>query len=140
MNINIKLCGGRFPEYKHATDACADCYTKADSLFIVAPMETVKVPLGFCLELPEDYEAVIRPRSGLSSKGILVHIGTIDSGYRGEVMTTVTNLSDSPFKIEGETRICQLKIQKAEQFTFTEKAELSESDRGSDGFGSTGLK
>ena len=96
------------------------------------------VALGFCIELPKGYEAVIRPRSGMTKKGIDIALGTIDWDYRNEVMCQLINNSDGDFDIKNLDRICQMKIQKAEQFEFVQVDELSETDR-KGGFGSTGV-
>ena len=98
------------------------------------------IPLGFAIELPEGYEAVIRPRSGLMRKGIDELIGTIDSDYRGEVMACLVNNTEGRVKIYNGDRICQMKIQVAEQFSFKVVDRLSETERGEGGFGSTGMK
>jgi dUTP pyrophosphatase len=105
---------------------------------VVFPGERERIPLGFALELPEDYEAIIRPRSGMTSKGIDVAIGTIDSDYRGEVCACVINNTSQRIKINNGDRICQMKIQKSEKFTLVKKDTLSSTVRGNNGFGSTG--
>ncbi len=142
MDINIKLIdGGKIPEYKHEDDACADCYARlpTENITVLKGKRTL-VPLGFAIELPKGMEAVIRPRSGLSKKGIDIAIGTIDAGYRGEVMACVINNSNEDFVIHNLDRICQMKIQKAEQIAFEVVDELSDTERGEGGFGSTGIK
>jgi dUTP pyrophosphatase len=105
-----------------------------------APGETKKIRLGFILELPKGYEAQIRPRSGLSLKGVQVQLGTIDSNYRGEV-NAIVHYADSMgyFEVHKGTRIAQMKIEKVEPVTFVEVAELSETNRGGNGFGSSGM-
>lgn len=140
--IRIKVFdGGKVPEYKHDDDACADCYARLAGSEITIPNGgRCLVALGFAIELPRGWEAVIRPRSGLSKRGIDNTIGTIDAGYRGEVMVCVVNNSGGDYTIYNHDRICQLKIQEARQFKFVPVEELSETDRGSGGFGSTGMK
>ena len=139
--MKIKLFeNGKIPTYAHKSDACCDCYANVGSApFIIKPMETKKIPLGFAIQLENEMEAVIRPRSGLSLKGILAHIGTIDSGYTGEVAAIITNLSGKNFTVTTGDKICQMKIQKANQHSFEEVDALEETDRGDNGFGSTGL-
>ena len=84
LKVKIKLLeGGKLPEYKRDGDVCLDCYARED--VEVSFGERELIPLGFALELPEGYEAVVRPRSGLSFKGLEGAIGTIDTNYRGEV-------------------------------------------------------
>lgn len=140
MEIKVKLVdGGKMPEYKTAGASCADCYARLVTPFITIPKKSrVLVALGFCIELPEGYEAVIRPRSGMTKNGIDIALGTIDWDYRNEVMCQLVNNSDGDFDIKNLDRICQMKIQKAEQFEFVQVDELSETDR-KGGFGSTGV-
>lgn len=138
MNVKIKTCkNGVLPTYAHIGDACCDCYA-AEGLTI-AIGQIAKVKLGFCLELPSGYEAQIRPRSGLSSKGVIVILGTIDSNYRGEVCAVIQNNSSDDFKIKVGDRICQMKIERVEPVVFDKVEELSDTLRGCNGFGSTGV-
>jgi dUTP pyrophosphatase len=107
----------------------------------VPPMKPTLVPLGFAMELPEGYEAQIRPRSGLAFKhGITVlnTPGTIDADYRGEVCALLMNFSDKDFEIKARDRIAQMVINRLPEVELTLHVELSESERGSGGFGSTG--
>lgn len=106
------------------------------------PMERTLVPTGLYLELPEGYEAQIRPRSGLAIKRGLTMLnspGTIDSDYRGEIKCIVVNLSGQPQVIEPGERIAQMVIARYEQIRWEEVAELGTSQRGTGGFGSTGV-
>ena len=142
MDINIKLIdGGKMPEYKHDSDACADCCARiaVDVLTIPAGGRCL-VPLGFALELPDGYEAVIRPRSGLSKIGVDSAIGTIDSGFRDEISACLINNTGEERKVVNGDRICQMKIQEARKFNFVQVDELSDSDRGKNGWGSTGMR
>lgn len=129
--------GGKIPEYMSEGAACCDCYSRI-SVEIPAGARLL-VPLGFALALPKGYEAVIRPRSGMSKISLDCTIGTIDSDYRGEVMACIVNNSGTTYKIEQNARICQMKIQRAERFRFVPAPELSETERGANGFGSTGV-
>ena len=140
QRIRIKLIdGGKMPEYKTAGASCVDCYARLVTPFIRIPNKaTTLINLGFAIELPEGYEAVIRPRSGLSKMGIVVATGTIDADFRGEVKACITNNTGGDFEIKNLERICQMKIQKAERFEFEAVDELSETERGENGFGSTG--
>ena len=140
MKIKIKpVEGGKLPVYKTEGAACADCYARLSAPLISIPKgKRCLVNLGFAIEVPEGYEAVIRPRSGLSKTGIDVAIGTIDWDYRGEVKACVINNTDGDLDIHNGERICQLKIQKAEQFKFRVVDTLSMTERGEKGFGSTG--
>ena len=137
--IKVKLVeGGIMPVYKTKGAACADCYARVD--VNIPAGKRALVPLGFCIELPEGYEAEIRPRSGNSKNGVDVCQGTVDEDYRGEVMACVVNNLGEGLAVEKGSRVCQMKIQKAEQFKFVEVEELSETERGIGGFGHTGLK
>lgn len=137
--VKVKLVeGGVMPVYKTKGAACADCYARVD--VNIPAGKRALVPLGFCIELPEGYEAEIRPRSGNSKHGVDVCQGTVDEDYRGEVMACVVNNLGEGLAVEKGSRVCQMKIQKAEQFKFVEVKELSETERGQGGFGHTGLK
>lgn len=143
MDIKIKIFeGGKLPVYKTKGASCADCYARLEGkdFTVIFPNERELIPLGFALELPEGYEAVIRPRSGMMSKGIDEAIGTIDSDYRGEVRACIINNTTQRIKIYNGDRICQMKIQESQQFNFKVVDELSETERGVGGFGSTGVK
>lgn len=138
MNVKIKLCdNGVLPTYAHIGDACCDCYAAED--LTIAYGQWAKVKLGFCLELPSGYEAQIRPRFGLSSKGVIAILGTIGSNYRGEVCAIIQNNSFDDFEIKFGDRICQMKIERVEPVVFKVVEKLSDTLRGSNGFGSTGV-
>lgn len=141
MLIKMKIVnGGKIPEYKSEMAACADCYARLPTAYITVLKDArCYINLGFCIELPVGYEAVIRPRSGLTKIGIDIEQGTIDADYRGEVKACLVNNSGEEFKINNLDRICHMKIQKAEQFNFLPVNELSETKRGEAGFGSTGV-
>ena len=148
QNIPIKLVeGGKLPVYKTMGAACCDCYARLNikqgnevlDYVVLFPKERKMIPLGFAIELPEGYEAVIRPRSGLMKNGVDEMIGTIDSDYRGEIMACLVNNSNERIRIYNGDRICQMKIQVAEQFSFVTVDTLSETERGDGGFGSTGI-
>lgn len=125
-----------------------DCFAPFD--YIVKPGRQV-MPLHFALELPEGYEAKIEPRSGFSSKGMLGYIsgykirtnadvlpGKIDSDYRGGVGVIIFSAEPSTFTLRAGTRLAQMTIYKGEQVDFIETDTLSETQRGSGGFGYTG--
>ena len=132
--------GGKEPEYKTRGAVCADAYARLAEASITIPKGgRCLVALGFAIELPEGFEAEIRPRSGLSKKGIDIAQGTCDWDYRGEVMACVINNSGGDYTIYNHDRICQIKIQKADQFEFVKAEKLSETERGIAGFGSTGI-
>lgn len=138
--IKIKLIeGGQAPIYKTKLASCADCYARVEEDVTVNPGTRKLIPLGFAIQLPEEYEAVIRPRSELAKNYIDVVTGVIDADYRGEVMANIVNNSTEPFVIHSNDRICQMKIQMAEQFSFIAVPELDQTERGSGGFGHTGM-
>ena len=118
----------------HYNDAGLDCYANED--FTVVSGKTVVVGLGFGLEIPDGYMATIRPRSSINTKGIITQIGTIDSGYRGEIKTAFinTNRFDNVEFHKGD-KICQIVI---EPVVLADLVEELENNRGVGGFGSTG--
>ena len=137
IKVDVKIIeGGELPKYQRKHDACLDCYSRIN--VVIPKGKRVLVPLGFALELPTGYEAIVRPRSGLSRDEIDVAIGTIDSNYRGEVMACVINNTSDRYEISAGDRICQLAIREAPQIKFNVVEELSETERGSNGFGSSG--
>ena len=141
MYVKIKIFdGGKKPEYKRVGDACLDCYARIEEGPIIIEKGTrALIPLGFALELPADYEAVVRPRSGLTSKSIDIAIGTCDENYRGELMANVINNSEKVYAICNGDRICQLAIRYAPKIMFEIVEKLSETNRGEAGFGSSGI-
>lgn len=139
VKVKIKVLeGGMLPEYKRYGDVCMDCYARISCT--VSPGERRLIPLGFALELPIGYEAIVRPRSGLTSGGIDNAIGTIDTNYRGEVKACVINNSDEDMIIDSGDRICQLAIREAPTIKWEVVDKLSETERGTNGFGSSGVK
>jgi dUTP pyrophosphatase len=133
--------GASPPEYKSRGSAGADLRAHLASPMRLAPGERAAVPTGLRLELPEGYEAQVRPRSGLAlEKGItcLNSPGTIDSDYRGEVKVILVNLGATDAAIEPGDRIAQLVVAPVSRARFAPAADLAPSERGSGGFGSTG--
>lgn len=129
------------PTYQTDGAAGMDIHACIDEPVILQSMERRMIPAGFAIALPEGYEAQIRARSGLSIKhGITMvnGIGTIDADYRGEVGVLLINLGQEPFEITPDLRIAQLVIARYERAEWTEVTQLSETIRGSGGFGSTG--
>ena len=129
------------PEYKTAGAAGMDLCAAIENPVILRPLERILIPTGLKIELEHGYEAQIRPRSGLSIKhGItLINcVGTIDEDYRGEVCVPVVNISNESYTILPDERIAQMVISKIEQAQIEVVTELSETDRGTGGFGSTG--
>lgn len=104
-------------------------------------LERAMIPTGLFLELPEGFEAQIRPRSGLAARSgitILNSPGTIDADYRGEIKVIIVNLSADPFTVVNGDRIAQMIIARHEKAEWIESEELNESERGAGGFGHTG--
>lgn len=122
----------------HETDSGYDVRLDTRSLFI-KPFETAKLPTGVYLDLPYNHEVQVRPKSGLSSKGLLVHLGTVDSDYRGEVLVIATNLTNEPFALRADEKIAQLVFVKKDIIELEQVEEISnDTTRGTRGFGSTG--
>ena len=131
------------PAYESATSAGMDLRAQLDSPIVLEPLERGIVKTGLFIELPVGVEAQVRPRSGLAiKKGVTVlnAPGTIDADYRGEIGVILINLSNEPFTINHGDRIAQLVIAKHETITWKPTDSLSDSDRGTAGFGSTGIK
>ena len=129
------------PQYATPLSAGLDLRANIDEPIELKSLERKLIPTGLFIELPEGYEAQIRPRSGLAIKhGItLVNTpGTIDADYRGEIGVIVINLSKDAFTINDGERICQMVIAKHERAEWMEVSELNETERGAGGFGHTG--
>ena len=131
------------PQYATRLSAGLDLRANIEASVILKPLERKLIPTGLFIELPEGYEAQIRPRSGLAiKKGITVlnTPGTIDADYRGEICVIMVNLSSEDFVIEDGERICQMVIASHVQAEWLQVEELNETDRGAGGFGHTGKK
>ena len=129
------------PDYGTPLSAGMDLRANLNKPITLKPLERRLVPTGLFIELPEGFEAQIRPRSGLAlKKGISVanSPGTIDADYRGEIGIILINLSDVSFVINNGERICQMVINRVEKVSWTEVASLEDSERGAGGFGHTG--
>lgn len=144
MSVAIRFkmlegCDDLAPAKAHSDDAAYDLRSRID--LTIDPGKVALVPTGLSLELPVGYEAQVRPRSGLALKsgiGVLNGPGTIDAGYRGEVGSILFNFSDRPFEIRRGDRISQMVIAKLADVHLEAVEQLSESARGTGGFGSTG--
>ncbi|MCX6728934.1 MAG: dUTP diphosphatase [Candidatus Saccharibacteria bacterium] len=129
------------PEYQTEHSAGMDLHACLDAPMTIPSMGRAMVPTGIAIELPIGFEAQVRARSGLSIKhGITMAngIGTVDSDYRGELGVLVVNLSDEPFTIESGMRIAQMVIARFEHIDWDEVENLSDTKRGTGGYGSTG--
>ena len=144
--MNIKVVNRsrhELPHYETPASAGMDLRANLDQVVILRPMQRAIIPTGLFIELPMGYEAQVRPRSGLAAKkGITVlnAPGTIDADYRGEVGVILVNLSEEEFVVHDGERIAQMVIARHEQATWIETDSLEDSERGSGGFGSTGVK
>lgn len=120
-----------------------DLRANLETPVIIDSRQRLLVPTGLFIELPEGYEAQVRPRSGLALKHgvtVLNSPGTIDADYRGEICVILVNLSDEPFEIQDGERIAQLVIARHETIAWDLAETLQDSQRGSGGFGSTGIQ
>jgi dUTP pyrophosphatase len=131
----VKVCG-QVPKEKKLTDAGTDLC--ADASIVVLPWSTACVPLGFKAEFPPNIVAIIKDRSGLALKQCYTHGGVIDSSYRGEWKVIVSNNSKVAWTILKGDRIAQVLFVPVLHVTWIPTEKLSDSERGSGGFGSTG--
>ena len=142
MEITIKSESGIDPAYETAGSAGMDIRAFLKEPVELLPGQRALIPTGIYLEIPEGYEVQIRARSGLAIKrgiGLVNGIGTIDSDYRGEVKIALINWGDEPFVISNGERVAQMVAARYEKVEFTVADELSETERGSGGFGHTGV-
>ena len=144
MRTNVKIVNHSshpLPKYETTGSAGMDLRANLDAPVVLAPLERRLIPTGLFIELPYGYEGQVRPRSGLSIKRGLTcvnAVGTIDSDYRGELRVPMINLSQEPQEITSGERVAQLVLAKHGVIAWDEVEELTESDRGAGGFGSTG--
>ena len=139
----INKSNNPLPEYATLLSAGMDLRAFITEPIILGVIDRALIPTGLYIEMPEGYEAQVRPRSGLAIKhGVTVinSPGTVDADYRGEICVELVNLSNTPFTVEPGERIAQLVFSKYEKADFTEVEELSETERGTGGIGHTGLK
>lgn len=142
LTINIvNVSDNPLPAYATTGAAGMDIRANLSSAVILQPLERNLVPTGLFIEIPDGYEAQMRPRSGLAIKHGLTCLnspGTIDSDYRGELKVILINLSNETQIISHGDRISQLVISKVEKAALIQVRELSETDRSHGGFGHTG--
>ena len=145
MELQVKIVnksGNELPSYKTAGSAGLDLRANLSQSVGLFPGQRKLIPTGLFIELPEGYEAQIRPRSGLALKygvTVLNSPGTIDADYRGEIMINLINHGSECFIIENSMRIAQMVISKVEQVTFLSVESLDDTERGAGGHGHTGL-
>ena len=146
MTLKVKIVNKSnydLPKYATEYSAGMDLKANIENEIVLGSLERVVVPTGLFIELPQGYEAQIRPRSGLAAKfGISIpnSPGTIDADYRGEIGVILVNLSKEPFVIKPGERVAQMVVAKHETVEWESVEVLEESKRGTGGFGSTGTK
>ncbi|NTU57811.1 MAG: dUTP diphosphatase [Chlorobiaceae bacterium] len=130
------------PAYATSHAAGMDVSACLDSPVTVSPFSTELVPAGFAIELPEGFEAQLRPRSGLALRHLISlpnTPATIDADYRGEVKVILINYGKEPFTVNHGDRIAQMVVSRVDRVSFEEVDELSDTVRGAGGFGHTGI-
>lgn len=130
------------PSYETIASAGMDMRANIDAPIVLKSLERAMIPTGLFIELPVGYEAQVRPRSGLAAKNGITCLnspGTIDADYRGELRVVLVNLSHDDFTINNGDRIAQMVIAKHERAEWILSTNLSETERGAGGFGSTGV-
>ena len=147
MNIlRVKIVNkSRFPDPAYATEASAGMDLHADIAepLVLQPLERALVPTGIFIELPVGFEAQVRPRSGLATRHGITVInapGTVDADFRGELRVSLVNLSNEAFEIAPGERIAQMVVARHERVAWEDVEVLSETVRGTGGWGSTGSK
>lgn len=141
MKVSVKRIGAHaleLPSYAKQGDAGMDL--RACGSHLVCSGDRMIIGCGFAFEIPLGFEGQVRPRSGLTKRGIVAALGTIDSGYRGEVMVSLWNTGKESFNVTHGDRIAQLVVAPFATCKIVEEAELSDTPRGDGGFGSTGVR
>ncbi|MCO5946161.1 MULTISPECIES: dUTP diphosphatase [Mucilaginibacter] len=143
MNIRIiNKSKNSLPAYETLHAAGMDLRAELEEQIVLKPMERKLVPTGLFIELPEGFEAQIRPRSGLAFKhgiGIVNSPGTIDADYRGEIKVLLINYGDQPFEINTGDRVAQMVVARHEKVNWEQVDSLNETTRGAGGYGHTGV-
>lgn len=142
MHVKIKSESGRLPAYETEGSAGMDLRASLKESLTLEPGKRALIPTGLFIELPPGYEAQIRARSGLAIKhgiGLVNGVGTIDSDYRGEIKIALINWGEEVFSVSDGDRIAQMVIAKYERITWQQTDCLEETQRGSGGFGHTGV-
>lgn len=142
LKVKFLRQNSHIPAYQTLHSAGLDLCASLDDDIVILPGEIKIIPTGISIEIPDGYEAQIRPRSGIASKYGITLIntpGTIDPDYRGEIMIPLINLGKEPFVVKNGMRIAQMIIAKFERVEVKVVDELTPTQRGDGGFGSTGL-
>jgi dUTP pyrophosphatase len=129
------------PRYETELSAGMDVRANLTESVTLAPLERAMIPTGLFVELPAGFEMQVRPRSGLAAKHgltVLNSLGTVDADYRGEIRVILVNLSSTLFEVNPGERIAQLVVARHERAEWESTDELSATERGTGGFGSTG--
>ena len=140
--LEVKIQGDFVPKYQSAQASGCDIYAAIDESIVIEAHGFGVIPTGIRMEIPEGYEAQVRPRSGLAKEygiGVLNAPGTIDADYRGEIKVILFNFSSRPFTIRKRDRIAQLVFSKVEKVKFARRKRLRRTRRQSGGLGHTGL-
>lgn len=143
--MNVKIVNkstNPLPQYATEYSAGVDLYSFIDEPITIKSLERAMIPTGIYIELPVGFEAQVRPRSGLAAKKgvtVLNTPGTIDADYRGEIKVILVNLSNKDFVVNNGERIAQMIISKFEQVDWNSVQKLSQTDRGTGGFGHSGV-
>jgi dUTP pyrophosphatase len=142
MKVNVIYSGKHaLPQFETAQSAGMDLRANIDAPVVLQPGDRALIPTGIAMALPDGFEAQIRPRSGLAYKHgvtVLNSPGTIDADYRGDVGVLLINHGKEPFTVEDGMRVAQMVVAQYSQFEWNEVEDLSSTDRGAGGFGSTG--
>lgn len=136
--VGVKLLrpNAKIPVRQREGDACFDIYACDDEW--ISPGTVAAIDCGFACEIPSGYKIMINGRSGLAKKGIFCHVGTVDENYKGEIGTILVNLSGESYKVTAGDRVGQISLQKVIPTELNKVDVLSESNRGTQGFGSSG--
>ena len=138
----INQSNNPLPQYQTELSAGLDLLASLTEPMVLKPLQRALIPTGLYIELPTGYEAQVRPRSGLALKNgitVLNSPGTIDADYRGEVKVLLINFSDQEFIIANGLRIAQMVVSRHERIVWENTSELSQTERGAGGYGSTGV-
>ncbi|MBR0455355.1 MAG: dUTP diphosphatase [Firmicutes bacterium] len=142
MKVKINSLSGIYPSYETAGSAGMDIRAWLDEPVLLQPGERALIPTGLFMEFEPGFEVQLRARSGLAVKhgiGLVNGVGTIDSDYRGEIKVALINLGQEAFEVNNGERIAQMVISPVVQAEIEPSEMLTETERGSGGFGSTGV-